>query len=301
MMNWDDVRYLLAVEREGSLAAAARKLKVDETTVSRRLRALERALGARLFERVEGRWSATPSGEAALALGRRIEEEMIALAHSVDDRAVDVAGLVRVTALEALLSGYLVRHAADLRAAHPRLLLEFIGGHRNLSLSRREADIAVRLARPQAGSLVIRELADCGFGVYGARSAAATFNAGASADRNWVAYDDTLHHLPEMRWLLEKAPLERLVLRSNSLSALVEAVARGVGLGVLPCFLADARNDLVRLSGPTPEVSREFWLLVHEELRSSARIRAVADWLVARFDADAPRFAGIGTGTARAK
>lgn len=293
-MNWDDVRYLVAVARDGSLSAAARALAVDQTTVSRRLKVLEQALGARLFERVGGLWQTTPAGDAALALGQRIEEEMIALAHSIHDRAVDVSGLVRVAAVEALASACLAPRAAPLLASHPRLLLELIGGDRNLNLGRREADLAVRLARPVSGDVVIRKLGDIGYGVYGRRGEHEPGRPSPANQCRWVGYDDAFQHLPEMRWLLARIDPSRLAVRSNSLSALAQAVATGAGLGVLPCFLVQDDERLMRLSGPLPVVTRESWLVVHPELRQVPRIRVVSDWIIALFDADTSRFSGQG-------
>ena len=298
-MNWDDVRYLVAVARDGSLSAAARALAVDQTTVSRRLKVLEQALGARLFERVGGLWQTTPAGDAALALGQRIEEEMIALAHSIHDRAVDVSGLVRVAAVEALASACLASaclapRAAPLLASHPRLLLELIGGDRNLNLGRREADLAVRLARPVSGDVVIRKLGDIGYGVYGRRGEHEPGRPSPANQCRWVGYDDAFQHLPEMRWLLARIDPSRLAVRSNSLSALAQAVATGAGLGVLPCFLVQDDERLMRLSGPLPVVTRESWLVVHPELRQVPRIRVVSDWIIALFDADTSRFSGQG-------
>ncbi|WP_374547372.1 LysR family transcriptional regulator, partial [Rhodoblastus sp.] len=144
-IDWNDVRYALAVARGGSLAAAARALNVDQTTVARRLRMLEACVGAALFERLKGRFAPTPAGETLMERGLRIEQEIAALRHLGSDNEAQIRGVVRLTAIEAIISHYLARNLAELRARHPELAVELIGSSRNLDLSCREADLAIRL------------------------------------------------------------------------------------------------------------------------------------------------------------
>nr|WP_296414078.1 LysR family transcriptional regulator [Zoogloea sp.] len=287
MMNWDDLRFLVVIGREGTLAAAARDLKVDQTTVARRLRALEESLGTPLFERSEGRWNPTPVGARVLARSTRIEEDVAGVVRLAEAGNRAVSGLVRITAVSAIIGEYLVPRLPNLYALHPDLSVELIASNDNLSVARREADIAIRLARPASGDFLIRKLADVGFALYGAARGDLPVRPG-----DWVAYNPDLDHTPEMRHLAAMLSTGRVRLRSNSLRGLARAVADGIGHGILPCFMADPDPALVRLGGPEPVLTRELWMLIHPDARPQARVAACAEWLVACFGAEAERFQG---------
>lgn len=285
--DWDDLRFLATIGREGTLAAAARRLGVDQTTVARRLRALDEALGTPLFERHEGRWQPTPVGTRVLERCSRIEDEVAGLVRVAEAGTQAINGLVRITAVSALIGDYLAGQLGSLYALHPELSVELIASNDNLSVSRREADIAIRLARPARGDFLIRKLGDVGFAIYGAAQGDLPVRAG-----DWVAYNPDLDHTPEMRQLAAMLGDGRIRLRSNSLRGLARAVADGIGQGILPCFLADPDPRLARLSGPRPVLSRELWMLIHPDARQQARVAATADWLVRRFEATAEVLAG---------
>jgi len=286
-MNWDDLRFLVEIGREGTLAAAARRLKVDQTTVARRLRALEDTLGTPLFERSDKHWRPTAVGASVLERATRIEEDVAGLARLAETGTRTVSGVVRTTSVSAIASDYLVPRLNGLYARHPELIVELIASNDNLNVSRREADIAIRLARPESGDFLIRKLADVGFAVY----AAPPGHHPAQHD-DWVTYDDELAHTPEMRWLAAQLAGQRVRLRTNSLAGLLRAVAGGIGRAILPCFLADSAPGLIRMSGPQPVLSRDLWLLVHPDARRQPRVAAVADWLGECFAADALAFRG---------
>lgn len=283
-MNWDDLRFLVAVGHAGSLAAAARQLQVDQTTVGRRIRALEQALGATLFEHDGNRWQPTAAGARALARAAYLEEEIADLVLEAERDHGSVSGVVRVTSTPDIITDYLSPRLGSLQARHPGLTLELVASNDNLSVARRETDIAIRLARPAHGSFFIRKLADCRMAIYVA--------AGPTMDvKRWVAYTDALAHTPEMRWLREQ-PDVTLSMRCDSMRAIAAAVAAGVGQGVLPCFMADAHPGLRRRPGRQPQLSRDIWLLVHRGARRQPRVKAVTDWLGECFSADAARFRG---------
>lgn len=286
-LDWNDIRYALMIARCGSLASAARALGVDQTTVARRLRVLEAGIGTPLFERLKGQMAPTPLGIAMTERGARIEREIVALRHLAADSQAQIQGVVRITAVDAIVSHYLVRHLATLRARHPGLAVELIGCSNTLDLSRREADIAVRLARPESGDLVVRRLATLAYSVYGTEAVPAADDWPA---RNWVAYEHSLAQVPEMRWLSTRVGDDRIVFRSNNMDALATAVADGLGLGVLPRLVGARHPSLRCLSGDPPVLGREMWLAVPRELRHVPRIRAVSDWLAERFRADADLF-----------
>lgn len=283
-MNWDDLRFLVVIGREGTLAGAARRLKVDQTTVARRLRALEDALGTPLFERSDGRWQPTATGARVLERATRIEEDVAGLTRIADAGRPGIHGSVRITSVGAIIAEWLVPRLPDLYARHPGLDVALVGSNDNLNVARREADIAIRLARPETGDFVIRKLADVGFAVYAPA-------AGEPPDA-WVCYDEDLAHTPEMRWLAPRLADSRVRLRSNGVEALTRAVAAGIGQAVLPCFIADTHTGLTRQSGPAPVVTRELWLLIHPDAKQQPRVAAVAEWLAAQFAEHRPAFLG---------
>ena len=288
-MNWDDLRFLVTLGREGTLAAAARRLGVDQTTVARRLRALEEHLGTPLFERNDGLWQPTAVGARVLERAGRIEEDVAGITRLAEAGADAVGGVVRITAVSALIGEWLAPRLPGLYARHPELCVDLVASNDNLNVARREADIAIRLARPASGDFLIRKLAAVGFAVYGAARGDLRVSAG-----DWVAYNEDLDHTPEMRRLHAMLGDGRIRLRSNSLRGLTRAVAGGIGHGLLPCFVADVDPGLVRLSGAEPILSRELWMLIHPDARPLARVAAAADWLVERFGEESASFAGVG-------
>ncbi|HTR84673.1 MAG TPA: LysR family transcriptional regulator [Reyranella sp.] len=272
-MDWNDLRYALAVSRAGTLAAAARRLKVDQTTVARRLAAIERALGTRLFERIDGGLRPTRAGEAALARAVRIEQEIEGLERDIGGSDSKIAGTVRITAVPVLVNHLLVPASAALHAAHPELRLELIAESRNASLTRREADIALRLARPESGrSLLARRLGRVGYAVYGPRRKRARLP--------WISYEEGLAHLPQARWIESvRGNRETAPLALSDTESILQAVRAGLGKSLLPCFVADADPALRTLGDDKIVLTRELWVITHGAIRHDARIAVVVDWL----------------------
>jgi DNA-binding transcriptional LysR family regulator len=273
-MNWNDLRYVLAVAQGGTLSAAARRLRVDETTVARRLAAAEAALGARLFERVEGAMRPTPAGETAIAHAERVERELHGLHGRLAGADAAVAGTVRLTSVPIVANRLLAPALPTLVAAHPLLRLELIAEPRNLSLTRREADIALRLARPQGGgTAVARRIGRLDYAVYGPCD-------GDADALPWITYEAGLDELPQAKWIAAAtrgaaAP----VLMAGDAETILAAVRAGVGKSLLPRAVAEREPGLRRLGEAAPVLSRELWLLVHAELRKLARIEAVIRWI----------------------
>jgi DNA-binding transcriptional LysR family regulator len=273
-VDWNDLRYILTLSRAGTLAAAARRLNVNPTTVARRLDAVQRALGARLFDHVDGAFHPTKAGEAAIAHAARMEQDIAALesgVHNIDDK---VSGTVRLTAVPVLINRLVVPALPALQARHPGLRLDLVADSRNASLTRREADVALRLARPETGrSVLARRLGQLDYAVYGTRD-------GSPSRLPWITYEEGLAHLPQARWIEAASRGEPMApLAVNDAEALLQAVSAGLGKSLLPCFVADGATGLRRLSGAKAVLSREVWLLTHAELRRQARMTAVVDWL----------------------
>lgn len=273
-MDWNDLRYVLTVARAGTLAAAARRLNVNQTTVTRRLAAAETALGARLFERVDGALHPTKAGEAAISRAAKVEEEVLALTAGIDGADTAPAGIVRLTAVPILVNRLLIPALPSLYARHPRLRIELMAEARNVNLSRREADIALRLSRPErGGSVLAKRIGRLHYAVYGLRGCVAE-------DLPWIAYEEGLSHLPQARWIAAAAEGDGPApLSVSDAEAIVQAIFCGLGKSLLPCCIADRDTRLVRLNGAESILSREIWLLTHRALRHHGRIEAVIAWL----------------------
>jgi DNA-binding transcriptional LysR family regulator len=278
-LQWDDLRIILALGRTLSLGQAARLLAVDPTTVGRRLRAAEQALDARLFERAaDGLLRPTEAGERALGHAESVEAAIGGLTASVSGTAAAAVGAVRLTAVPLLASHVLAPATAWLAERHPGLRLELISDSRDLSLTRREADIALRLARPDddAGHRIrARRIGQLAYGVYAAATAAE-----ASA-LPWVTYEDGMARLPPAQWVAEAERGGAAVapVRFNDAASLMRAVEAGLGRALLPCVIAERQPGLRRLDSDRPPPVRELWLLVHPELRHLPRVAAVCDWI----------------------
>jgi DNA-binding transcriptional LysR family regulator len=284
-MNWDDLRYLLAVAQGSTLSAAAQRLRVDETTVARRLAAAEAALGARLFERVDRTMRPTRAGEVAIAHAERVEREMHGLHGRIAGADAAVAGTVRLTSVPIVVNRLLAPALPDLVAAHPLLRLELIAEPRNLSLTKREADIALRLARPQGGgTAVARRIGRLDYAVYGP-SPKGLRPTGGPRDGDagalpWITYEAGLDELPQAKWIAAAARgAAAPVLMAGDAETILAAVRAGVGKSLLPCAVAEREPGLRRLGDAAPVLSREMWLLVHADLRRLARIGAVVEWI----------------------
>jgi DNA-binding transcriptional LysR family regulator len=286
-MNWDDLRILIALSREKSVIAASHRIGVDQTTIGRRLRSLEESLGAILFDRRKGTWQITSVGRRVLERAERIEEEMAAIERTAETETKSVSGLVRVTSVAGIISEYLAPRLPEIYAKHPDLCLDLVDSDANLNLTRREADVAIRLSRPESGDFVIRKLGVMSFAVY-----ESAVPGVARRDGDWVGYNENLARVPEMRWLEDHLAGGRIRLRENGARTLCAAIAAGVGRGILACFVADTQPNLRRHRGEGPVLSRDMWMLAHRDARESARVAVVTDWLVDRFAADGGLFRG---------
>lgn len=280
-LHWDDVRYFLTLARRGSLSGAARELRVEHSTVARRVDALEESLNVRLFDRLPRGWSLTAEGETLLDQAARMENEALAFSRAALG-AASLQGTVRLSAPPALAGYFLTPRLGALRRQWPGVDLEIIGESRDANLARGEADLALRLSRPEAPGLNILKLAEMGYGLY----ATPEWKNRAPMEWEFLGYDGGLRHVPQQQWLEKIAAGRRFPLRSNDLGGLLNAAAAGLGVAALPHFLARGENQknadaLVELQSPTPAPSRTIWLTAHPDVRRSPRVRVVADALTA--------------------
>jgi DNA-binding transcriptional LysR family regulator len=279
-LDWEDVRFFAALARHHTLAATARALGVTHATVARRLASLEDALGRPLFTRNSEGLALNAVGVAALAQAEQMEFAASAL--SVQrDTASAVAGRVRITIARVLADGFLAAELAPLAARFPHLEIELLATSRNLSLARREAEIALRLSRPASGELVARRVATLDYGFFASPSYAARLAEGHSPV--FIAFDEANDLVPEALWARRFLADKCVVLRANSQGAQAAAARGGAGIALLPGLVARAGGGLVPVSLSQQPPSRELWLLMRPDVSRLARVRAVADHLVGLF------------------
>ncbi|MGM0584620.1 MAG: LysR family transcriptional regulator [Pseudomonadota bacterium] len=275
-MNWDDLRYFLQVARTGRLTSAARALGVDHATVSRRVAALESALGARLFDRSPRGYALTEAGRLLLPTAEAMESASIAAAQEVGGRQHDLSGAVRVGMPEGAASHLVTEAATALCEQHPRLELQIVALPRTFSLSQREADFAIVVTPPVAGRLRIRKIADYRLRLYGAESYLAAREPKTPEDlrrHRLVGYVPDLIFDKGLDYLSEIAGAASPALASTSLLVQLELVLAGGGLGVLPDFMARRHPTLRPVLPEATEITRAYWLVLHQNTAELARVR----------------------------
>lgn len=279
-MDWNDLKYFLAVARTGSLSAAARDLRTSQATIGRRIQALEASLGGIFFERLSTGYVLTSAGRQILARAEAAEAAVHAVARGADAERGNLEGSVRLATGEALASHLICLHMPAFRRSYPALQIEFVTGVRTVSLSRREADLALRLIRPDEGDHIRRQVGQVGFGLYAASSLLEEHPALRrdpwSCD--FIGWDTSMQDTPMAGWAKEQA-LSRIVATTTSMNVQMALVRQGIGAAILPCFVADAVPELVRLAGPDDVGSLDLWLVAHRDLSRAPRVRVVLDFI----------------------
>jgi len=271
--DWQDVRVFLALARHGSLSAAARVLAVNHATIARRLHSLEESLGERLVERRPEGYVLTAAGARVLEAAAQMEEASHRLARAGDEGAP--AGLVRINAPPGLAAGFLTAQLAGLAARHDALDIDLATNLRPVSLERHEADIAIRVDRPDDGDVIARPLVRMGYGFYGTEERCHRTEAGA--DPVFVGFDEADAFVPEAAWLARRFPRARLAFRANNQAAQAIAARSGVGIALLPHYIGRSEPTLRPIDlGPVPD-AREVVLLTRRRDRKAFAIRAVAE------------------------
>ena len=280
MFDWEDLRHFAALAREHTLSAAARALKVDHATVARRIAALEASLGLKLVDRRPRSYVLTADGERIAAQAARMEEASFAVGRAARAAQPVLAGEVSISAPPLLASTRIAPRLAELRNAHPGIHVRLIGEKRSASLSRREADLAVRLSRPTEKRLVVHKIGAIEFRLYAAPRYLAAHEPGSF---EFIGYDESLDDVPQQRWLKAAAGTRAIVLRTNDVDSQRAAARAGVGIATLPRYLGDTDAALVPLDLKMKSVTRDIWLVVHSDLRRAPPVRAVMTFLVACF------------------
>lgn len=284
MEDWNEFRLVLAVARAGSLTTAAGQLGIDHSTVFRRLNGLEQRLAVRVFERLPGGiYQLTSAGERMAAAAERMEDEALALARDIAGADGRLSGRLRVTSSETLAYSRLTKHLAEFRAVHPGIVVELAIENRVLSLSRREADVALRPIRPKEGDLWGRKLAGVAWTFFASPAyldapGGPIRETSALGPHALIGWEETAGGIMAADWLDRNVSAERFVYRTNSLVNQAVAARAGIGLALLPCYLGDGEPGLVRaLAEPIEELAGELWIVTHSDLKGTARVRAFFD------------------------
>ena len=285
--DWDDTRVFLAIVREGSLRAAGRKLGLSQPTVGRRLNSLEAALGGSpLFDRMSGGVRLTEAGATLMPFAERLEEEALALQRQ-HDLLTSTPASVRISVGE--WAGRFLAQCLDRPSTGHRLpggtTVEFVVSDRTANLTKREADLAVRHGRPEAGDLHVTPVG---------RIACAVYQGPTLQERGWITYTQEQAHYAVARWIAEhsQARGDAIRVRSSTLDLQLAAARAGSGRAVLPCYVGDVEKDLTRVGDPIAELDAAHWLIVHRDLRRLPHIRFVMDWVHTVFETDVQRLMG---------
>jgi DNA-binding transcriptional LysR family regulator len=293
-IDWEDLRILLAVAEGGSLAAAARALGVNHTTVLRRLNTVERRLGLRLFDRLPAGYAPTAGGEEMLAAARRVAETVTALERRLSGQDLRLEGALRVATTDTLMASVLPGLLAAFRRLHPGILVEVTTANAFANLTRRDADVAIRPVAGPPEALVGRRVAGIGFAAYAAPEYLAEAAAGLPLPvHRWIGLDDSLAGSTVARWMRQALPAAEVALRCDSLLGARLAAEAGLGMAALPCYLGDGSAVLRRVA-PLPAVPETaLWVLTHEDLRRTARVAAFTGFAAAALAARRALFEGV--------
>jgi DNA-binding transcriptional LysR family regulator len=294
-LNWDDLRILLAAGEASSLAGAARLLGVKHSTISRRLDALEESLGLRLFLRDRTGLTLTEAGVRVLDRVRKMEQLAVDIQRTAAEPDDAVSGTVRVTTSESF-TGFLVRRLTALGAIHPKLVVEVLTTNARVDLLHRDADFAVRFMATTEPELMQRRLVELGWALYGSRDYIEAHGRPSSASdlrgHRVVGFGTPMAGVPGAQWLRDHAEGAHVVMRADSLVAVLNATSMGMGLSVLPCFMGMADANLVRLSDEVLG-TRVVWLVAHPDVARIPRVRTVIDFVVAEMKAAEPVLSGM--------
>lgn len=284
MFDWNDLRYFLAVAREGSTLAAGRALRVSQTTVARRIAALEQALGVPLFEKRQAGYLLTPAGQELRLRAELVEASATSFADAASAQSRDTSGTVRITTQDIFGVTLLAPILRELHERHPEIMIELDDSQDFRDLGEGEADIALRSATGELGAGVVgRRLGDDHWTLYCSRDYAAQHGVprtraqlkdhafiGGGGPKLWRAYSAWLHDLD-----LD----DRVIMHHTSAMGMMSAIRSGLGIAVLPCIVADADPDLIQCVPPRDGHNRTMWLVTHERVRKSPRVRVVIDFL----------------------
>lgn len=288
-MNWDDLRIFLAVARGGSISSGAKHLGVQHSTVSRRVRKLEREIGVRLFDKVPSGYVLTPSGEKLVHAADRMEREVLAVDGSLAGSDLRPSGLLRVTAIDNMATSILMPMFTAFSRAYPEVTLRLMISNADVSLARREADVAIRLTNTPPENLVGKRVATVSSAVYGGVDYLDSLRREGGKPQ-WLGVECCGFHRAWTRGECEGQE-PRFIVDDTLLTQ--AALREGMGVSILPCFMGDRDPGLARYSDPRPEWDLGLWILLHPDLKRTARVRAFRDFMTEVIQAQQEVFSGV--------
>ena len=286
MFDWNDLKYFLAVARNGSTLAAARSLRLSQSTVHRRILELERQLGEQLVTRHPAGYRLTELGDNLRSYAERIEQSVLDFERQASAWGKDVRGTVKVTCPEEVGSRLLASGLIDkFNEQYQALRVEFVLSDKNLDLSRGQADVAIRAVRPTDNTLIGRKLADSSWAVYASKSYVRRHGGVRRPEdidhHSIVLFDGKMRDHCSARWLRSVAPNARIAARANNMLAMQLAVRSGAGLAPMPVIVGDKDKALMRVLGPVQDITTPFFLLMHSDMKRTPRVRVFFDFIVA--------------------
>lgn len=296
-MNWDDLRYALAVSEQGSLSAAAESLGVNASTVLRRIAALEQALGARLFERDRTGYRLTEEGQSLMQSLQPVQERIASITRSYGPTIEGGDVVLRMSAPATLSSALIVPRMGQFRANHPGLMVEILTTHGTVPVKLGMLDMALSYGRQLSGDLIVRKLADIGYGLYASPELLSRHKGYQNNRLNGLPLIGICGAEPldaPYQWQQTVARECQVILQTDDANVRLSAALSGVGLALLPCFLADQAPGLTRLFGPETVGRAELWLATHKEARHVSSLRVLVDFLVKLTRDRRQRLAGEG-------
>lgn len=291
-MNWDDLRLFLAVARSGSISSGARQLRLQHSTVSRRMRKLEQELGVRLFERLPSGYVLTPAGESLMQASCRMEREVLTVDGALSGEDLQPSGPLRVTAIDNMATTVLMPMFAGFSREYPDVTLHIMVSNSDVSLAQREADIAIRLTNTPPDNLIGKRIVTVSSAIYGRREYVEHLRE-TGGEPDWMGVECCTFHKSWTRQECGDRPQHFYVDDTLLTKA---ALREGLGVSILPCFMGDPDPVLVRCSEPRPAWDLGLWILLHSDLKRTARVLAFRDYMMKAIKAEGNLFMGRRSG-----
>jgi DNA-binding transcriptional LysR family regulator len=284
MLNWDDIHYFVVVGRAGNLARAARILDVNHSTVFRRIAGLESSLGVLLFDRKSDGYELTEAGKIIMEVASQVDADISALDLRLTGQDYQLSDAIRITTTDSLIANFLPPHLLSFRQKYPGIKIELISGNAFLNLSKREADIALRLCRNPPQELVGEKIAVLGWALYASHNYLTEHGAPDSPEdlvnHFIVSGDESMPQITATSWLRSYTPEEAVVLRSNSTMNIFSAIKAGIGMGMLPCHIGESEPTLEAVFPPGAALTSDLWILTHSALRKTAAVSAFMEHMI---------------------
>ena len=277
-LSWDEFRLVKAIAETRSLMGAAERLNLNHSTIFRRLGAIEKSLGLRLFERSRTGYQPTAAGEEMIEIAASMSESILEFERRVSGRDIKPSGELRITTVDSIGAFLLPDICRKFHERFPDVRIDLNFSQQLLNLSRREADIAIRATNQPPETLVGRRLSTARWGIYFAPKLEQRFPGRLIEDAPWISFGDSFGGAPPRRWIDKHVPAKNIVFRLSSVAAMPEVIASGLGVGLLPCFVGDRRPDLVQIHEDMSETDVGIWILTHPDLRYSAKVRAFMEF-----------------------